>query len=79
MSKHWRLKALIPLGFLAIGWTGSGGIGATAHTQAVESTPVAGTTIEETGCNPRDPLSPCFYGLRHGIPVGELLIVEDFF
>jgi hypothetical protein len=79
MSKNWRMKALASLGVLAIAWIGGDGIGETAHTQALESEPVGGAMIDEASCNPRDPLSPCFYVPPHGIPVGELLVDEDFF
>jgi hypothetical protein len=79
MSKNWRMKALAPLGLLAVAWIGGDGIGESAHTQGLESKPAAGATIDEARCNPRDLLSPCFYAPPHGIPVGELLVVEDFF
>ena len=74
-----RLKAFIPFGLLAIAWIECNGIGASAHTQGFESGMAARDMIAESSCNPRDPLSECFYAPPHGIPVGELLIVDDFF
>ena len=67
-----RLKAFIPFALLAIAWIGCNGIGATAHTQGF-------TEIPESSCNPRDPLSECYVPPPRGIPVGELVIVDDFF
>jgi hypothetical protein len=79
MSKFWRLKALVLVGLLAVACMGSDGIGGIVHRQSPENVPAAAATIAEASCNARDPLSPCFYEPPHGIPVGELLIVEHFF
>jgi hypothetical protein len=80
MSIDWTLRTFGAIALLAFAWIGTGGIGAIAHPEGIESKPVpAGDPIDEASCNPRDPLSPCFYEPPHGIPAGELLLVEDFF
>ena len=79
MSKFWGLKALALLGLLAVAWIGNDGIGAVIHKQDPASVSVAAATIADAGCNARDPLSPCFHEPSHGIPVGELVVMEHFF
>jgi hypothetical protein len=76
MPTSWESRALVLLAFLAMAWIGTGAIGAIAHTP--ESEPALTDSVRgETSCNSRDPLSVCFREPERGIPVGDLLVLED--
>jgi hypothetical protein len=78
MPTSWESRALVLLGFLAMAWIVTGAIGAIAHTPQSEPA-LADSAHDETGCNSRDPLSGCFREPERGIPVGDLLVLEDAF
>ena len=78
MPSSWKSRALVLLGFLAMVWIGSGAIAAIAHTPKSEPAPTD-SALDEASCNARNPLSWCFREPERGIPVGELLVLDDAF
>jgi hypothetical protein len=78
MPTSWESRTLVLLGFLAMAWIGTGAIGAIAHTPQSEPA-LTDSTLDETSCNSRNPVSWCFREPERGIPVGDLLVLEDTF
>jgi hypothetical protein len=76
MPTSWESRTLLLLGFLVMGWIGAAAIGAIANTP--ESGPMlTHPALAEITCNSRDPLSLCFREPDRGIPIGDLLVLED--
>ena len=78
MPTSWVSRALLLLGFLAMAWIGTGAIAAIAHTPKSELA-LTDSALDEASCNARNPLSSCFREPERGIPVGDLLVLEDTF
>jgi hypothetical protein len=78
MPTSWESRALVLLGFLASAWIGTGPIAAIAHTPKSEPA-LTDSALDEASCNARNPPSSCFREPERGIPVGELLVLEDAF
>ena len=78
MPTSWESRTLVLLGFLALLWIGTGAIGAIAHTPESEPA-LTDSAFDEASCNAPNPLSSCFREPERGIPVGDLLVLEDAF
>ena len=78
MLTSWESRTLVLLGILAMFWIGTGAIGAIAHTPESEPA-LTDSAFDEASCNARNPFSLCFREPEGGIPVGDLLILEDAF
>jgi hypothetical protein len=80
MNIPWKPGIVALISLLAIASVSSGsGTGAADASQPGNRLALQSAAIDQTICNPRDPLSPCSPDPRFGYPAGDLFIVEHFF
>jgi hypothetical protein len=80
IMNNWKSRIVALISLIAFAAMGSqGGDSIAGALQPGNDLAVQSSAIDQTSCEPRDPLSPCAVEPKFGYPVGELFIVEHFF